>query len=82
MPGERIHLANLLRRKIARGRAEPEPDDRASKRAPESKYVMIVSSSDGYGPSGAGRHAETPGNMRRDSGIELVIPTLGAGGTL
>lgn len=82
MPGERTHLASLLWRKIARGRPGPETDIRATKRAPESEYVMIVSSSEGHGPSGAGRHAETPGNTRRDSGIELVIPTLGARGTL
>ena len=44
-------------------------------RRPRGKYVLMVSSSEATGPSGAGSRAEgNARNPRLDSGIKLTVP--------
>lgn len=42
----------------------------------DTEFIMKVSSSESSGPSGAGSRAYGPNGVRRDSRVELKVPTI------
>ena len=50
--------------------------DRGADMNDDTDFIMKVSSSEYSGPSGAGDKAHGPNGIRRDSRVELKVPTI------